>query len=262
MVTGRFRRIWRASALLVVVGDPQDVEVVVVVDQPDTMLVVVGLFGAALLYGDGMITPAISVLAAVEGLELAGMRRTFGMVFQMSALFDSMTVFDNVAFPLREHTDLPEDTIRDLVLMKLQAVGLRGAARLMPNELSGGMARRVAMARAIALDPMLVLYDEPFTGQDPISMGVLLKLIRELNDALGLTSIVVSHDVKETASIADYAYLLSDGKVVDEGMPKGLWNSASAWSKQFLHGEPDGPVAFHYPATGYKEDLFEGGRGG
>jgi phospholipid/cholesterol/gamma-HCH transport system ATP-binding protein len=188
------------------------------------------------------------------------LRKRMGMMFQSGALLTDLSVYDNVAFPIREHTRLPERLVRDLVLMKLHAVGLRGAARLMPNELSGGMARRVAMARAIALDPMLVLYDEPFTGQDPISMGVLLKLIRELNDALGLTSIVVSHDVKETASIADYAYLLSDGKVVDEGVPETLWNSASAWSKQFLHGEPDGPVAFHYPAVGYKEDLFEGGQ--
>jgi len=190
------------------------------------------------------------------------LRKRMGMMFQSGALLTDLTVYDNVAFPIREHTRLPERLVRDLVLMKLQAVGLRGAAGLMPNELSGGMARRVAMARAIALDPTIVLYDEPFTGQDPISMGVLLKLIRELNDALGLTSIVVSHDVKETASIADYAYLLSGGKVVDQGVPESLWNSDSAWSRQFLHGEPDGPVAFHYPAAGYKEDLYGEGRAG
>jgi phospholipid/cholesterol/gamma-HCH transport system ATP-binding protein len=203
---------------------------------------------------DGEHIPELRISALYE------LRKRMGMMFQSGALLTDLTVFDNVAFPIREHTRLPERLVRDLVLMKLQAVGLRGAAELMPNELSGGMARRVAMARAIALDPMLVLYDEPFTGQDPISMGVLLKLIRELNDALGLTSIVVSHDVKETASIADYAYLLSDGKVVDQGEPGSLWKSESSWSRQFLHGEPDGPVAFHYPAVGYKQDLFEGGQ--
>ena len=157
-----------------------------------------------------------------RGVDVIELRKRMGMMFQSGALLTDLTVYDNVAFPIREHTRLPERLVRDLVLMKLQAVGLRGAAGLMPNELSGGMARRVAMARAIALDPTIVLYDEPFTGQDPISMGVLLKLIRELNDALGLTSIVVSHDVKETASIADYAYLLSGGKVVDQGVPESL----------------------------------------
>jgi phospholipid/cholesterol/gamma-HCH transport system ATP-binding protein len=163
-----------------------------------------------------------------------------------------------VAYPIREHTRLPEPLLRDLVLMKLEAVGLRGAARLMPSQLSGGMARRAALARAIALDPGMVMYDEPFTGQDPISMGVLVKLIRELNDALGLTSIVVSHDVQETAAIADYVYLLSDGRVVDHGPPGTLWEAASAWSQQFMQGLPDGPVAFHYPACGFREDLMAG----
>lgn len=202
---------------------------------------------------DGESVPDIGIRALYE------LRKRMGMMFQSGALLTDLSVFDNIAFPIREHTRLPESLVRDLVLMKLQAVGLRGAARLMPNELSGGMARRVAMARAVALDPMIVLYDEPFTGQDPISMGILLKLIRELNDALGLTSIVVSHDVEATASIADYAYLLSGGKVVDQGTPDSLWKSTSAWSQQFLKGEPDGPVAFHYPAPGFREDLFGNG---
>jgi phospholipid/cholesterol/gamma-HCH transport system ATP-binding protein len=152
--------------------------------------------------------------------------------------------------------------IRDLVLMKLQAVGLRGARHLMPSELSGGMARRVAMARAIALDPMMMMYDEPFTGQDPISMGVLVKLIRTLNDALGLSSIVVSHDVQETAAISDYIYLLSGGKVVGQGSPEELGRSDSAWAQQFLQGLPDGPVPFHYAANDYAEDLLRGSEGG
>ncbi|MFV1972523.1 MAG: ABC transporter ATP-binding protein [Thiohalobacterales bacterium] len=188
------------------------------------------------------------------------LRQRMGMMFQSGALLTDLSVFDNIAFPIREHTDLPETLVRDLVLMKLQAVGLRGAAGMMPNELSGGMARRVAMARAIALDPMMVMYDEPFTGQDPISMGVVVKLISELNSALGLTSVVVSHDVQETAAIADYVYLLSDGKVVDQGTPDSLWKSASEWSQQFLNGEPDGPVAFHYPAAAFRDDLIGGGR--
>jgi len=184
------------------------------------------------------------------------LRRRMGMLFQSGALLTDITVFENVAYPMREHTRLPEPLVRDLVLMKLQAVGLRGAAGLMPNELSGGMARRVALARAIALDPMMVLYDEPFTGQDPISMGVLVKLIRELNDVLNLTSVVVSHDVQETAAIADYVYLLSHGQVVDHGKPENLWESASEWSRQFLNGLPDGPAAFHYPAPDFRDDLL------
>jgi phospholipid/cholesterol/gamma-HCH transport system ATP-binding protein len=189
--------------------------------------------------------------------ELFELRKRMGMLFQSGALLTDLTVFDNVAFPLREHTNLPESMIRDLVLMKLHAVGLRGAHKLMPSELSGGMARRVAMARAIALDPMMIMYDEPFTGQDPISMGVLVKLIRELNDALNLTSIIVSHDVTETASIADYIYLISDGVVVGQGTPDDLRAKGSKWSDQFLQGLPDGPVPFHYPAPEYREDLLE-----
>jgi len=177
------------------------------------------------------------------------------MLFQSGALFTDLSVFDNVAFPLREHTRLPENLIRTMVLMKLEAVGLRGARSLMPSELSGGMARRAALARAIALDPTMIMYDEPFSGQDPITMGVLIKLIRTLNDALGLTSIIVSHDVKETASIADYIYLISDGSVVDHGTPPALERSSSTWVEQFLHALPDGPMSFHYPAPPYAQDL-------
>jgi phospholipid/cholesterol/gamma-HCH transport system ATP-binding protein len=186
------------------------------------------------------------------------LRKRMGMLFQSGALLTDLSVFDNVAFPLREHTVLPESMIRDLVLMKLEAVGLRGARDLMPQALSGGMARRVALARAIALDPMMILYDEPFTGQDPISMGVLLQLIRTLNDSLRLTSIVVSHDVKETAQIADYIYVLSGGKVVGEGTPEALGKTTSPWVQQFMRGLADGPVPFHYPAGDYLQDLLSG----
>lgn len=189
--------------------------------------------------------------------ELYRLRRRMGMLFQSGALLTDFSVFDNVAFPLREHTGLSESMIRDLVLIKLQAVGLRGARELMPDELSGGMARRVALARAISLDPMMVMYDEPFTGQDPISKGVLVQLIRMLNDALGLTSIIVSHDVQETASIADYIYVISAGRVVGHGTPDELVGSDRDWVKQFMQGLPDGPVPFHYPAGGFAEDLLQ-----
>ena len=190
--------------------------------------------------------------------ELYELRKRMGMLFQSGALFTDLNVFDNVAFPLREHTRLSARLIRILTLMKLEAVGLRGARDLMPAELSGGMARRVALARAIALDPMMILYDEPFAGQDPISMGVLMKLIRTLNDALGLTSIIVSHDVKETVAIADYLYLISNGCVVEQGEPEALMRSASPWVDQFIHALPDGPVPFHYPAPSYVADLLAG----
>jgi phospholipid/cholesterol/gamma-HCH transport system ATP-binding protein len=188
--------------------------------------------------------------------DLYQLRKRMGVLFQSGALFTDLSVFDNVAFPLREHTRLPETLIRTLVLMKLEAVGLRGARDLMPAQLSGGMARRVALARAIALDPMMVLYDEPFAGQDPISMGVLVKLIRTLNDALGLTSVIVSHDVKETAAIADYLYLISDGQIVEHGTPQELDRSHSPWVDQFMHALPDGPMSFHYPASPYDIDLL------
>jgi phospholipid/cholesterol/gamma-HCH transport system ATP-binding protein len=218
------------------------------------------LIGGQLCPASGSIQVHGEEVPALSRKALYQLRKRMGMLFQSGALLTDITVFENVAYPIREHTRLPESLIRDLVLMKLQAVGLRGAAGLMPAELSGGMARRVALARAIALDPMMVLYDEPFTGQDPISMGILVKLIRELNDALGLTSIVVSHDVQETAAIADYVYLLSHGKVVDHGAPGALFESSSEWSRQFLEGRPDGPAAFHYPAPDFREDLMRGGR--
>ncbi|MCC7220678.1 MAG: ATP-binding cassette domain-containing protein [Candidatus Contendobacter sp.] len=188
--------------------------------------------------------------------DLYQLRQRMGMLFQSGALFTDLSVFENVAFPLREHTCLPETLIRTLVLMKLEAVGLRGARELMPAQLSGGMARRVALARAIALDPLMILYDEPFAGQDPISMAVLVKLIRTLNDALGLTSIIVSHDVKETVAIADYLYLISAGRVVEHGTPRDLDCSASPWVDQFMHARPDGPMSFHYPAPPYFSDLL------
>ena len=189
------------------------------------------------------------------------LRKRMGMLFQNGALLTDMNVYDNVAFPLREHTDLPESMVRDLVLMKLEAVGLRGARRLMPAELSGGMARRVALARAIALDPMMIMYDEPFTGQDPISMGVLVRLIRDINDSLGLTSVLVSHDIDEASAISDHIYLLSGGKVVAEGGAEELRNSGSEWAQQFMQGLPDGPVPFHYPAASFRDDLLAGNEG-
>jgi phospholipid/cholesterol/gamma-HCH transport system ATP-binding protein len=188
--------------------------------------------------------------------ELYRLRTRMGMLFQSGALLTDLSVLDNVAYPLREHTRLSESMIRKLVLMKLEAVGLRGARDLMPSALSGGMARRVALARAVALDPMMIMYDEPFTGQDPISMGVLVALIRQLNDASRLTSIVVSHDVKETASIADYLYVISNGKVMAQGTPAEMKAAPSAWVDQFMRGLPDGPVHFHYPAPALESDLL------
>lgn len=182
-------------------------------------------------------------------------RRKMGMLFQFGALFTDLSVYDNVAFQMREHTDLPESLIRDLVLMKLDAVGLRGARDLMPNELSGGMARRVALARTIALDPMLIMYDEPFTGLDPISLGVIGNLIRKLNDALGASSIVVTHDVQESLQIVDYVYFVSEGVIVAHGTPDEIRSSETPFVHQFIHGEIDGPVPFHYPSPPYFEDL-------
>ena len=188
------------------------------------------------------------------------LRKRIGMLFQSGALLTDMSVYDNVAFPLREHTYLSESMIRTVVLMKLEAVGLRGARNLMPNELSGGMARRVALARAIALDPMMIMYDEPFTGQDPISKGVLLHLIKSLNEALGLTSIIVSHDVQETATIADYIYVVSDTRIIGEGTPAEIQQTSSEWVQQFMNGSADGPVHFHYPAKTVADDLFSMGK--
>lgn len=183
------------------------------------------------------------------------LRRRMGILFQFGALFTDMTVFDNVAFQLREHTDLPEEIIHDLVLMKLNAVGLRGAQDLFPSELSGGMARRVALARSIALDPALIMYDEPFAGLDPISLGVAGNLIRRLTDTLGLTSLVVTHDVQESLKIVDYVYFVSEGVIVAEGTPADIKSSGLPYVHQFVHGEEDGPVPFHYPAADYSRDL-------
>jgi phospholipid/cholesterol/gamma-HCH transport system ATP-binding protein len=197
---------------------------------------------------------------ARAGLTRAGLydlRRRMGMLFQNGALLTDLSVFENVAFPLREHTKLPERLIHQLVLVKLQAVGLRGAAGLMPAELSGGMSRRVALARAIVMDPAILIYDEPFVGLDPISMGVILRLIRRLNDALGLTSIVVSHDVQEISAVADLVYLLSGGKVVAHGTPQQLHSYPSEIVKQFMGGLADGPVPFHYPAPDYFGQLLD-----
>jgi phospholipid/cholesterol/gamma-HCH transport system ATP-binding protein len=188
--------------------------------------------------------------------ELYQVRKRMSMLFQSGALFTDMNVFDNVAFALREHSGLPETIIRSIVLMKLQAVGLRGAAYMMPSELSGGMQRRAALARAIALEPEMVLYDEPFAGQDPISMGMLVKLIRELSDSLKLTSVVVSHDVKEVLGIADYVYVIADKKVIAEGTPEQLRKSDNPQLIQFIDGAPDGPVPFHYPAVDYQQELL------
>jgi phospholipid/cholesterol/gamma-HCH transport system ATP-binding protein len=187
--------------------------------------------------------------------ELFALRRRIGMLFQFGALFTDMSVYENIAFPIREHTDLAEPLIRDLVLMKLHAVGLRGAAQLNPSELSGGMARRVALARAVALDPMLVLYDEPFAGLDPISLGVVGQLIRKLNDALGTTSVVVTHDVYESLKIVDYLYFVSEGRIIAEGTPDDVHHSSDPFVRQFVDGESDGPVPFHYPARPYAEEL-------
>jgi phospholipid/cholesterol/gamma-HCH transport system ATP-binding protein len=192
---------------------------------------------------------------AKDNKQLYALRRRMGMLFQHGALFTDLTVFENVAFPLREHTSLPEEMLRDLVLMKLHAVGLRNAAQLKPSEISGGMARRVALARAIALDPQLIMYDEPFAGLDPISMGVTANLIRRLNDALGSTSIVVSHDVHETFVIADYVYFLSQGKIVAHGTPQQMKESDDPYVRQFVHAQADGPVPFHYPGKPLGQDL-------
>ena len=219
------------------------------------------MIGGQLQPDGGSIRVDGQAIASLSRSEVYRLRRRMGMLFQSGALLTDLNVFENVAFPLREHTSLPEVMIRDLVLIKLQAVGLRGARDMMPGQLSGGMARRVALARAIALDPMMVMYDEPFAGQDPISMGVLMKLIRDLNNALGLSSIVVSHDVHETAIIADYIYILANGRIVEQGTPEALGHSESGWVKQFMQALPDGPIPFHYPATEYRDDLLAGNPG-
>jgi len=191
----------------------------------------------------------------LDGDALYAMRRRMGMLFQFGALFTDMSVYENVAFPLREHADLPADLMHDLVMLKLQAVGLRGAAHLMPTELSGGMARRVALARSIALDPELILYDEPFTGLDPISFGAVVRLIRSLNDSLGATSLIVTHDVQEALDVVDYVYFMAAGRVIAQGTPDEIRASPEPFVNQFVNGKPDGPVPFHYPAPEYAADL-------
>ncbi len=213
------------------------------------------LIGGQLRPGAGQVSVDGEVVDTSDIKRLYKLRRCMGMLFQHGALFTDLSVFENVAFPMREHTNLPESLIRDLVLMKLQAVGLRNAAQLKPAEVSGGMARRVALARAIALDPQLIMYDEPFAGLDPISMGVTANLIRKLNDALGSTSILVSHDVNESFSIADYVYFLSQGKIVAHGTPAEMSASGDPYVKQFVNAEMDGPVPFHYPGKSLAEDL-------
>jgi phospholipid/cholesterol/gamma-HCH transport system ATP-binding protein len=207
------------------------------------------LMGGQLLPDKGDIKFKGESIPSMRRNRLFEVRRQMSMLFQSGALFTDMSVFDNIAFPLREHTKLSESIIHTVVMLKLQAVGLRGAADLMPAELSGGMARRAALARAIALDPELVMYDEPFAGQDPISMGVLVKLIKALNDALQLTSVVVTHDVTEVLTIADYIYILAEKKVIGRGTPEQIKNSDSPLVQQFLQGQADGPVPFHYPAS-------------
>lgn len=195
-------------------------------------------------------------IATLSQSELYKFRRRFGVLFQNGALLTDLSVFENVAFAIREHTRLPESLIRHVVLTKLHAVGLRGAADLMPAQLSGGMARRVALARAIAMDPDILIYDEPFVGLDPISMGVIVKLLGQINDALDITSIVVSHDVHDVAVVADYCYVIADGNVAAEGTPEELKNTSSELVRQFMHGLPDGPVGFHYDAPDYSEQLL------
>ena len=215
------------------------------------------LMGGQLMPDSGDIKFKGESIPKMSRRRLFEVRRQMSMLFQSGALFTDMSVFDNIAFPLREHTPLSEDLINTVVQLKLQAVGLRGAAKLMPSELSGGMARRAALARAIALDPELIMYDEPFAGQDPISMGVLVKLIKALNDALKLTSVVVTHDVTEVLTIADYIYILAEKKIIGSGTPAEIKNSDSPLVQQFLQGLADGPVPFHYPA-GDIEQAFLG----
>ncbi|MBA3987611.1 ATP-binding cassette domain-containing protein [Aliidiomarina maris] len=214
------------------------------------------LIGGQLKPRSGSVQFAGQEVPSLSRKELFELRKRMSMLFQSGALFTDMTVNQNVAFPIHEHTELPREIVDTIVKMKLQAVGLRGAGQLFPSELSGGMARRAALARSIALDPELIMYDEPFTGQDPISMGMIVKLIRSLNETLGLTSIVVSHDIHETMGIADHVAIIANKQVVAQGSPSELLNHESALVRQFLNGEPDGPVPFHYQANDYLEDLM------
>jgi phospholipid/cholesterol/gamma-HCH transport system ATP-binding protein len=213
------------------------------------------LIGGQLRPQEGKVLVGGQSVPELQREQLFDLRRKIGMLFQFGALFTDLSVFENVAFPMREHTTLSDELVRDLVLMKLNAVGLRGTAQLRTSELSGGMARRVALARAIALDPMLVLYDEPFAGLDPISLGVVGKLIRELNDALGITSVVVTHDVYESLKMVDYLYFVSEGRIVAQGTPLEVHASTDPFVRQFVDGASDGPVPFHYPARPYAEEI-------
>ncbi len=215
------------------------------------------MIGGQLMPDSGSISVDGENVHKLSRSRLYNMRQRMGMLFQSGALLTDLSVFENVAFPLREHTSLNESMLHDLVLMKLQSVGLRGAIDLMPAELSGGMARRVALARSIALDPDLMMYDEPFTGLDPITMGTIVTLLKKLNESLDMTSLVVTHDIQETLEIADYAFLISDGKVVEGGTTESLLASSSKWVQQFLQGKPDGPMPFHYPASDYQGELMD-----
>jgi phospholipid/cholesterol/gamma-HCH transport system ATP-binding protein len=222
---------------------------------------VLRLIAGVLKPSSGTVKVAGQVVRELDQDGLYAMRRKMGMLYQFGALFTDLSVLDNVAFQMREHTDLPEAMIQDLALMKLHAVGLRGAQDMMPSELSGGMARRAALARTIALDPMLIMYDEPFTGLDPIAMGVISNLIRRLNDVLGATSIIVTHDVQESLKIVDYVYFMADGVVAAHGTPDEIRNSKAPFVRQFVWGEIDGPMPFHYPGAPYAADLgLEAGR--
>lgn len=216
---------------------------------------VMRLIGGQYKAQSGSLTFDGQEVASLNATDLYAVRRRMGMLFQFGALFTDLSVFDNVAFPLREHTDLNEDMVRDIVLMKLEAVGLRGARNLMPSEVSGGMARRVALARAMALDPELIMYDEPFAGLDPISLGTAARLIRQLNDALGLTSIIVSHDLDETFHIADQVIVLANGKIAAQGTPDEVRRSNDPLVHQFVSAAPEGPVRFHYPGPSVVDDF-------
>ena len=213
------------------------------------------LIGGSIKPSRGEVRVEKRVVHELDETELYAMRRRMGMLFQFGALFTDLSAFDNVAFQIREHTALPESMVQDLVLMKLHAVGLRGAAHMMPSELSGGMARRVALARTIALDPMLIMYDEPFTGLDPIAMGVIGDLVKKLNELLGATSIIVTHDVQESLKIVDYVYFMADGAVVTEGTPDAIRRSQAPFVRQFVWGEIDGPMPFHYPGAAIGDDF-------
>jgi len=216
------------------------------------------LIGGQIRPESGKILFAGKDIPQLSRKDLYETRKRMSMLFQSGALFTDMSVYDNIAFPIREHSQLPEAIIEKIVLMKLEAVGLRGARHLQPSELSGGMARRVALARAIALDPELILYDEPFAGQDPISMGVIVRLIRSLSDTLGLTSVVVSHDVPEVMSIADYIFIIAEKKIIGQGTPEQIRQHDSLLVKQFVQGKADGPVPFHFDAPNYKDELMKG----